>query len=116
MRRSRGPRRLPAPLPRASADALRALPVRRDAEPEIADERCDGRPGDEEVVVGDAGAGHAHAKPPERGEDEPPELPREHELVDDPMAGEGDARAEQHEMQQAARVSQDAMRQELEEV
>ena len=39
---------------RRLAHALGALPVRRDAEAQVADERGDRRPRDEEVVVGDA--------------------------------------------------------------
>src|SRR5918996_6515125 len=84
--------RLPAYEILTSTRALGPLPVRRDTAPEVGPERGHCRPGDEQVVVGEPGARHAHAQAAEQGERQPGELRGECRLVEGAGAREREAR------------------------
>src|SRR5919106_3658241 len=108
--------RLPAYEILTSTRALGPLPVRRDAATQKDAQRGHRRPGNEQVVVGEPGARHAHAQTAEQGERQPGELHGERRLVDAAGARERDARAEPDEVEQPARVAEQPVRDELEGV
>ena len=62
--------------------------MRRDAEAEVADERGQRRPRDEEVVVRETGAGDANAQAPERRKCQPQKLSRKHDGIDETVRRE----------------------------